>query len=261
MARVLTRETSLADKSRSIAGESRALQIILHIEASLTILLLIAGVAYYLATAGTALLIAAGIAGFLTVGHWLKVRENVVERRKISAGRMGELRVSRILERELGDEYSIVNDFELVRGKRRAQIDHLVVGPNGLFLMETKNYAGLIQGDGQGAHWIQTKTRGGSASIRVNLRNPVQQIQNHREVLTGYLRDHRIPWEDICAAVVSVNRNAVFQIANQTVPILQARSAPYFIQGYTSSRRYSQEEIEALLGLFLDRQSAGGPER
>ncbi len=41
----------------------------------------------------------------------------------------------------------IFNDLYFHNGKRSCQIDHLVVSPNGIFVIETKNYLGLVYGN------------------------------------------------------------------------------------------------------------------
>ncbi len=65
------------------------------------------------------------------------------------AGAVGEVRVVKNLAR-LPDEYHVINDCNLcletwagLDGKpiRTAQIDHLVVGPTGVFVIETKNWS------------------------------------------------------------------------------------------------------------------------
>lgn len=58
-------------------------------------------------------------------------------------GAGAELIVMRNLE-ELGDEYKIINDFQTGRGN----IDHICVGPTGIFVIETKAHKGSISYDG-----------------------------------------------------------------------------------------------------------------
>lgn len=57
-------------------------------------------------------------------------------------GARGEEVVARVLAR-LPEGYEVYHSAWLGRG-RRLDIDHVVVGPTGLFLVETKNWAGPI---------------------------------------------------------------------------------------------------------------------
>ncbi len=55
------------------------------------------------------------------------------------SGLKGEKRVIRNLVENLSDQYSIFNNVLLKGGKRGGDIDHIVVGPTGVFVIETKN--------------------------------------------------------------------------------------------------------------------------
>src|SRR5262249_595143 len=59
-------------------------------------------------------------------------------------GKMGESAVTRALC-GLPDEYVLLNDLMLPDGK--GNVDHLVIGPSGLFVIETKNYSGNVKCD------------------------------------------------------------------------------------------------------------------
>ena len=69
-------------------------------------------------------------------------------------GKQGETRVSSILC-QLPKEYSVLNDVVLKTEKGTTQIDHVVVSPYGVFVIETKNYSGTIYGDDNQRQWTQ----------------------------------------------------------------------------------------------------------
>ena len=100
----------------------------------------------------------------------------VIARRKtvfISSGRYGELRVSHILS-QLPDEYHVFNDVYLEVHGRSSQIDHVVVSPYGIFVIETKNYSGSVYGSENAEMWTQYLNGKG-----YEFRNPVKQNQSH----------------------------------------------------------------------------------
>ena len=70
-------------------------------------------------------------------------------------GMEGEKRVIQFLKSKLNDDYFLINDVVYVngRGKRRYKenIDHIVLGPNGIFAIETKDYRGKITC--KGSYW------------------------------------------------------------------------------------------------------------
>jgi hypothetical protein len=72
-----------------------------------------------------------------------QVRQMDVERRALR----GEIRVGSWLE-DLPDTYTVIND--LTFADSYGNIDHLVVGPTGVFAIDTKNWKGVVTADGKG---------------------------------------------------------------------------------------------------------------
>jgi len=58
----------------------------------------------------------------------------------------GEKRVAKYLESNFSDDYYLINDVVYVNDRGYKQnIDHVVLGPNGIFVIETKDYKGKIK--------------------------------------------------------------------------------------------------------------------
>ncbi len=62
------------------------------------------------------------------------------------------------------------------------QIDHLLVSPYGLFIVETKNIKGWIFGSENQAKWTQTLYR-----KKYSFQNPLRQTYRQRKVLSEFL--------------------------------------------------------------------------
>src|SRR5208283_3872555 len=62
-----------------------------------------------------------------------------------NAGWMGEKRVAKLLSSKLSDDYFLINDLYLHSG---GDIDHVVLAPSGVFVLETKNWSGDITCNG-----------------------------------------------------------------------------------------------------------------
>jgi hypothetical protein len=112
------------------------------------------------------------------------------ELRKHELGLHGEELVARHLEKNLPDSYNVINDVTIHYRGKKVQIDHLVVGPTGLFAVETKNITGNYYPDAQG--WLRLP----SHTIRgVPVRNyrrmvipcPQEQSMVQAVVLSDYL--------------------------------------------------------------------------
>lgn len=162
MARILTDETSLHRKRDSLRKGALQLQSLVRYELGGAIVLLAAGALAY-KWWGPACWWSAWRRFFVSAGHWLKSKENKDEEGSASAGLQGEQNVTRLLRDGLPNDSYIFNDITLRRGLRSAQMDHVVVSPRGIFVVETKNWRGLISGDEQEAQWTQ-----GEAARREN---------------------------------------------------------------------------------------------
>lgn len=88
-----------------------------------------------------------------------------------SKGKRGEKRVSTGLGRALDDAvYRVVDDVTLPTRNGTTQIDHLVVSPHGVFVIETKNVSGWIFGREEQQQWTQVLYRRKSRFF-----NPIRQ--------------------------------------------------------------------------------------
>lgn len=67
-------------------------------------------------------------------------------------GRQGEKEVSSILK-TLPRSCRVLNDYLLPYGCGTTQIDHIVISPVGVFVVETKNYSGAVYGSDYKESW------------------------------------------------------------------------------------------------------------
>src|SRR6185369_9818593 len=59
-------------------------------------------------------------------------------------GADGEVRTGRLLESLEADGFRVLHDRK-IPGARSANIDHIVIGPPGIYVVETKSYKGSLQ--------------------------------------------------------------------------------------------------------------------
>lgn len=104
-------------------------------------------------------------------------------------GERGENLVSQFLS---CDKDSIVfNDITLFDEKtnKSSQIDHVAIRQNGVFVIETKNYAGRVYGDDSQRQWTQVLAYG---ETKNRFYNPVKQNATHIYFLAKVLKQHNI---------------------------------------------------------------------
>lgn len=107
-------------------------------------------------------------------------------------GKVGEKRVARKLD-WLSKEYIILNDIMLPTQYGTTQIDHIVISPYGIFVIETKNYKGWIFGHENSEEWKQSllgkKRWYGWASEQHKFRNPIRQNLSHTRAIKKLLSE------------------------------------------------------------------------
>ena len=74
----------------------------------------------------------------------------------------------------LPDEYIIFNDLLFKSNEHSTQIDHLVVSPYGVFVIETKGYKGWIFGGENSEYWTQVIYKS-----KHQFYNPIKQNNGH----------------------------------------------------------------------------------
>lgn len=97
-------------------------------------------------------------------------------KRKNRLGDIGERAVRKVIGRTVKNQQYVLNNYILEHNGTSSQIDHIVINPRGVFVIETKNYSGEIYGWGNEKIWTQTLQYG---RIKNQLNNPVKQNETH----------------------------------------------------------------------------------
>ena len=61
-------------------------------------------------------------------------------------GKEGEFLVKHLIGDTVENEKYVINNLTLEKDGKSSQIDHIVINPRGVFVIETKNYKGQIYG-------------------------------------------------------------------------------------------------------------------
>ncbi len=100
-------------------------------------------------------------------------------------GKMGELMVAVHVDKALGDEYILLNNCTIPDQEQgTTQIDHILISPYGVFIIETKNYTGWIFGSARQKQWTQKIYK-----KSYKFQNPLHQNYKHMKVLEMILSD------------------------------------------------------------------------
>lgn len=156
----------------------------------------------------------------------------------------GERGVRRGLARLDGSLYHTFHDLYVPRpdGQGSTQIDHVVISPFGIFVIETKNYKGWIFGSEKQANWTQQIYR-----RKERFQNPLHQNKLHVRALMAFLD---LPEESFKSLVFFIG-DAVFKtpmpdnVLNRGLRSwIENRQTPVF----------TPSETEALLSAFAQHE-------
>lgn len=97
-------------------------------------------------------------------------------------GNLGEFKIE-VQLRQFPEENRYLNDLLIPNPRSRtgfAQIDHILITPYAVFVIETKNYKGRIYGKREERYW--------SVNGKRNMYNPLQQNRTHVNALRRVLK-------------------------------------------------------------------------
>ncbi len=182
--------------------------------------------------------------------------ENDALQQTINAGINGEKEVNYALS-WLGPDYKLItfsgnldeNGLARVKLKNPSfrdeaqEYDHIRVGPQGVFVIETKNLAGEIRINEFGK-WTRKKKN--EPEFRALENNPAAQITRHRKVMESILQDAYPQVNVICIICIS-NKNAEIDGEEHCkYPVVISDAIVDYIEDYESDTRLSKEETEAV---------------
>lgn len=101
-------------------------------------------------------------------------------------GKIGEWAVQRQAKQHLDERYILLNNLTLPdQDGGTTQIDHVLLSPFGVFVIESKNYKGWIFGSARQKMWTQKFKNKKSYKFQ----NPLHQNYKHIQVLSHLLAD------------------------------------------------------------------------
>lgn|GEM_PF-6491429 len=164
------------------------------------------------------------------------------DRHKTVKGDSGESAVSRALAR-LPDTWLWIDDLVLRHGRNQHQIDHVAIGPNGVFVIETKHWRGRLQGendawrlhDGERWHGVDS---------------PTEQNRTHCEAVARQLEAYGVR-AGIASVVVFVDSDGVEASACTGYVLSDPGALPGILTAHPSRDRLLPFECERIARTLL----------
>jgi hypothetical protein len=164
------------------------------------------------------------------------------------SGLNGERKVVDNISNKLGNEHALFNDVLLKDGQHRGNIDHIIVGPRGIFALETKNIQGVVT-----INCDDWKGVRNSPSLQAkNHARRIYNLLNNSKVL-----DRQIPYVEAIVVLSSKNTQLTIERKTERCKIIQIKSqADNSLYEYIMQHNdiiFSTEEIETIVQFLKDK--------
>ena len=154
---------------------------------------------------------------------------------KASRGDKGEKLVSSLLE-EIKEYKYILNDVTFLNKKSEMthQIDHILIHPHGVFVIETKNYYGKISTVKGETFWVKEVN-----GEKVTISNPLKQNKSHAITIWKILHGEY----NVIPVVVFVQNNAPY-LGDENV--INLDDLLLFVESYPYDHKYQKKNIDKI---------------
>ena len=160
------------------------------------------------------------------------------KRKNYTIENQGERQVSEVLKKIKG--YKLLNNILIKNQDKTTQIDHILIGKKGIFVIETKDFSGIITGEEYSKEWVQILN--GNAN---NFYNPIRQNYGHIKSIENLLK-----MKNICISVIVFTNKSKFKEVDTETPVIQLKELKRFIRKYSSNISINKEEIEEIYNLI-----------
>lgn len=109
----------------------------------------------------------------------------------VKSGLDGEMATAAIVS-SLPETYCGFQNIKITFDGKQSELDMVVTGPTGVFIIETKNMNGAIVGNYDNPQWTQKKVGQQGTPYSKNFYNPIKQVGTHVYRLANYLRNNGV---------------------------------------------------------------------
>ena len=149
------------------------------------------------------LLIALGI----ILSHLFSQTNFKWESGKIRAGRQGEEIADSLIRSVMNEHDILLSNLKISYDGKKAEIDKLIINSHGIFIIEVKNYNGILKGSPDDYNWLQTKVSPGGNIFTKEVQNPIRQVKRQTYILSKCLKEQGIyHWID--GYLLFINNNS-----------------------------------------------------
>ncbi len=174
--------------------------------------------------------------------------------RILSSGVIGEDKTIE-LARALPDSFFALNNVVVEYDGKYSELDLVIVGRNGVFVIETKNHTGTIIGDVSDKNIKQYKGGQSGGNYAKELYNPVKQVSTQVFRLSRYLQSKGVScWTQGIVLFTNPDAN-VYISGSSDIPVFAisssgAKKLTRYIESYPGKIRLNIKDIDKITTLL-----------
>lgn len=150
-------------------------------------------------------------------------------------GLQGEKEAFDLLSK-LPRQYKVLSDVHLVDGTKSSQIDFVIIGPNGIFIMESKHIKGIINGREEDNYLQKIKIGKSGDKYYKKMFNPIKQISGHKIGMDVFLKKKGFRYRAI--PVLYFSNDCIVNVQSKNVKII---NEPVLVIDYI--KRHIEENV------------------
>lgn len=155
-------------------------------------------------------------------------------------GNYGEWLIAKKLNQLDRKKYTVLHDVKFKIHGKISQIDHVVVSDYGLFVIETKNYKGIIRGFEGSERWTQKIHQ-----HQYEFYNPIRQNKGHIYALNHVLK--KTTADDYVSIIAFTNKSQL-KIKSST-PVVHAQELLKTVRRY-QSKKFDKNSKSAIIHMI-----------
>ncbi len=196
---------------------------------------------YISAYVSAAAIVLCGIAYFI-----LARRYNV-----LLSGLKGEHSLAKIAKRHKNN-YDIFINYPIQYKRNRSEIDMIMVGKNGIIIIEVKNHSGTVCGADSDEKWVQYKHYRDGKNTEAEMKNPIKQVTRQRDILKGILRSNGVDaWIDGVVFFSNPLIRLKLSLKNKaSIVCASEKELDKFISEYSAPRPLSKKDNEKIIDIL-----------
>jgi len=171
----------------------------------------------------------------------------------IQSGRVGEKKARKVLE-SLNSDYTVLSNVRITFNNKSNEVDNIVVGPTGIFIIEVKNHNGTIVGNEKDYEFVQHKVGRKGGNYSKKMYSPIKQVNKQVYILSQILKYNGIKhW--IEGIVLFTNPEVNLRINSNKTKVIKLNNEKKInllkiIESFTAKRQLGKKDCESIVEII-----------